>query len=48
MVTSGVEDVRDDIVSGAFFSSRFFEDSVLGFVEPMQSLCMPGSFQITI
>jgi len=27
MVTFGVEDVRDDIVSGSFFSFRFFEDS---------------------
>jgi hypothetical protein len=27
MVTSGVEDVRNDTVSGSFFSFRFFEDS---------------------
>jgi hypothetical protein len=27
MVTSRVEDVRDDIVSGYFFSFRCFEDS---------------------
>jgi hypothetical protein len=27
MVTSWIEDVRPDIVSGSFFSFRFFEDS---------------------
>jgi len=27
MATFGVEDLKDDIVSGSFFSFRFFEDS---------------------